>query len=234
MEWAVGRLQHAGLDLIERHLGVHAVHDVDAAAQLAGIAQPAVSLDAFVTQVALGEAGETHRIVVGEHHLEPLPAVRRGGLFLAGLNLDQAAATAENPSRLTGCIALDAARLAIGDLKVLVDAAHFKSQRIHGCIRTGSKVDRVAGCGGIQLGARREALIPQAGDENLCEHDPVALFGLGGALVDVAEHVGDGFHLRHGVIELVKRGVERMRVRVGKPRQDSLTVEIDLPGIGAG
>ena len=57
----------------------------------------------------------------------------------------------------------------------------FERQRIHGGIGAGSEVDRIAGRGGIQLGARGKALIAQAGDEDLREHDPVARFGHGRA-----------------------------------------------------
>ena len=85
----------------------------------------AVSLDAVVAQIALRDAGEAHRIVVGQHHLQALAAILVGGLLFAGLNFDQADATAEDAGRLARGIALDAARLSVGDLEVLVDAAEL-------------------------------------------------------------------------------------------------------------
>src|SRR6185503_8475694 len=113
------------------------------------------------------------------------------GLPVAGMGFDEPSATAEDAGRLAVSIALDTARLAVGDLKVFINAAELERQRIDGRIRTSAEVNRVVGRSLVEFGARGEALIAQAGDEDLGEDDPVARFGGVRARFDESQHVGN-------------------------------------------
>ena len=185
MQGASRRGQNALLDLVERHLRVHAVHDVHAAGQLALLPQAPIKFDALVAQVSLRQAGDAHRIVIREQHLQAPEAVLVGGGLVAGVDFDEAAATAKNAGRLAVRVALDASRLSVRDLKILVDAAEFQRQRVDGRVRAGAEINRVSRRRRIQLGARGEALVPQTSDEDLRERDPLPLLSDGRARLDV-------------------------------------------------
>jgi len=86
----------------------------------------------------------------------------------------------------------------------------------------------------IELEARRVSLFPQSRDEDLRQGDPLARLGLLGACSNVREHIVDGFHVRHRLVELVHRGRGCVNVRVDKAGQNRFTVEVELVGAGAG
>src|SRR6202034_4736050 len=115
VQGALRRRRDARRDPIDRHLSIHVVHDENAAGQLARVLQPPVYFQVHVVEVGLGNAGEAHRVVIGEQHLEALPAVVVSGDLLAAVEGYQPTAVTQNAGGLGGGVALDAAPLALGD-----------------------------------------------------------------------------------------------------------------------
>ena len=79
------------------------------------------------------------------------------------LVLDEAVAVAEDPGGLAGLrIALDLARLPVGDLEIAVEPAEFQGQRVDGRIGPGAEEDRVVRGGLVQLLPRGEPPLARA------------------------------------------------------------------------
>ena len=80
--------------------------------------------------------------------------------------------------------------------------------------------------GVIEFGARRIALLPEPGDENLLQTDPLSLGHDLRPLPKVVQHIGDRLHFRDGMVELIHRRPGWVRVGVDESWQHCLARKI--------
>ena len=230
-----GRVADLRLQLVPGQLGIDIVRGADAAGQFATLLQRLPDLHVGVAGFAVGYAGDADLVIRGEQGPQPLAPVGVVRGPQRRLVLDKAVAVAEDPRGLPGLrIALDLARLPVGDLEIAVDAAELQGQRVDGRVGPGAEEDRVVRRGLVQFLARGKPPLAEPRDEDLLDADPLARPQGGRPRTYVSQHVGDRIHLGHLVIEFVHGRRHQVQMRIDQSRQDGFAPQIDLPRLRAG
>ena len=154
-------------DAVERRLRVDAVARGTSGTSAPSARAASVQLEFRRRRVAVADAGDAHRVVVGEQLL----AAARGGPLRSALG--RSTRTSCSARSCAGCRSarrssgpFDAAGLAVGHLEIRVDAAELQRQRVERRVRPGAEYDRVLRRG-ASSSARWGSAAPEAGDEHL-------------------------------------------------------------------
>ena len=215
MQRMIGRFLNPTLHVFAAPHAIHTVRQKHATRQFASLLQARVGIDRIITSRTIGHAGETDRVVIGEQILEPARAVFQCDRLGLGLRLHEARRISQDAGRLSGGrVFLDLSSLPVGDLEVPVDATEFQRERVARAVRSRAEDHRVLWSGRIEFPPIRISLIAQSRDEDLRDHNPVAVVQCLRPRGNVFQHIADRVHLGDRVIELIHRRTGSMNVRI--------------------